>query len=151
MPQMYINKDILSFCVVNMADFCAFKFLHFFFQMCNHRQPKSKIIKVKGQALIRDVGIELASWILKEDRRISRDSRRQLESKRMASESLSLSSIYENRLPPLRMSTPHRWDEFSDKFFSISEQFFYYSLIMHERSTNQSSQFVPRAVLWNSV
>ena len=47
-PQMYINKDILSFCVVNMADFYAFNFFFFFFKMWNHRQPKPKIIKVKS-------------------------------------------------------------------------------------------------------
>ena len=93
MPQMYINKDILSFCVVNMADFCAFNFF-LFFKMCNHRQPKPKIIKVKSFMFIRDVGIESASWILDKNRRISRDSRRQLELKRVASESHSLSSFF---------------------------------------------------------
>ena len=35
--------------------------------MCNHGQPKPKIIKEKSQALIRDIGFESASWILDEN------------------------------------------------------------------------------------
>ena len=110
--------------------------------MCNHRQPKPKIIKEKSQALIRDIGFESASWILDENWQASRDSRRQLELKRVAWESPSFSQ-FRPRLKPRpkhperhkNLRIQHHTGETSSLTYSlasISEQCFHYSLIMHD-------------------